>query len=271
MNEFSQPVQPSPAPVLFPKDTLGHKMRVVALPLIAFLIVGGIMWYGARERAVTQTIKREFPARLAGFLNKGNYQGAYQLIAVAQEHYPKSAELRFTLAQVTFEEGFTSGNPEQFLSAAKNTETILNSISNEGMGVPKFHDMMGRALFTQGKRDEALDHYAKALFLNPSYVPAYLNTAIALEIKGEFAYAEKYYWRVLELVLAAQESESGGAVNENTAKKFLASSYLGIARIAWYVDNNKKRAQEFAEKALGVESFDTSINDSIVSFQELIK
>ena len=39
-----------PAPVLFPKDTWKHKSRVVAIPLIALLIVGGIAWYGVRER-----------------------------------------------------------------------------------------------------------------------------------------------------------------------------------------------------------------------------
>ena len=258
-----------PAPVLFPKDTWKHKSRVVAIPLIALLIVGGIAWYGVRERAVTQTMKKEFPVRLTEFLNRGDYQGAYQLIAVAQERYPKSAELRFIRAMVILEEGSASGNPEQFLSVAKNTETILQSISNEGARVSGFHNMLGMALFAQGKTDEALDHYAKALSLAPSYIPAYLSTAAALESKGELSYAEKYYRRVVELVSAY--ASKGAIDNEDAGKKFLAVGYFGLARTAWYAEHDKKRAQEFAEKALGVKTSHAGLNNSITAFQELIK
>ena len=152
INEFfnHNQSQNHPAPVLFPKDTWKHKSRVVAIPLIALLIVGALRGMECAS-AVTQTMKKEFPCSPLRSFEQRDYQGAYQLIAVAQERYPKSAELRFIRAMVILEEGLRVAT-EQFLSVAKNTETIPQSISNEGARVSGFHNMLGMALLRKGKQ-----------------------------------------------------------------------------------------------------------------------
>jgi len=54
-------------------------------------------------------------------------------------------------------------------------------------------------LAAQGKLDEAIRHYARALQLNPNYVAAHVNSGIALAAQGRLEEAIRYYGQALQL------------------------------------------------------------------------
>jgi tetratricopeptide (TPR) repeat protein len=63
----------------------------------------------------------------------------------------------------------------------------------------------GEKLNSEGKQDEALALYKKALEANPSLYEAHLDSGIALDLKGDYAEAREHFTRALSL--AAPDSK----------------------------------------------------------------
>jgi Flp pilus assembly protein TadD len=61
------------------------------------------------------------------------------------------------------------------------------------------HYNFGVALAGQGRLDEAMDHYRKALTIKPDYVEAYNNLGVALAGQGRLGEAIRHYQKVLEI------------------------------------------------------------------------
>lgn len=241
-----------------------HKPRITTLVIIVVILVlvGGIMWYGAREQMITQALRQEFPGRFAQYLDQGDYRNINQLITAAQERAPQSTELLFMQAMAAFAEASASGDQERFLAIAKETESVLESIQSDGASSPDFHSLWGMTLFVQGKTDAAISHYAQALLLDPAYVPALLNTADALESKKEYAAAKQEYHKALSFTIADTSPD---------AKRLTAIASLGLARIAWYADQDRTRSQAFLAKAREVKPLPLNLGKAITDFQEVIK
>ena len=64
---------------------------------------------------------------------------------------------------------------------------------------PSMHYNLGNALQAQGKLDEAVEHYRKALALKPDYAEAHTNLGNALQAQGHLAAAAESYRRALAL------------------------------------------------------------------------
>jgi tetratricopeptide (TPR) repeat protein len=74
----------------------------------------------------------------------------------------------------------------------------------------------GEKLNSEGKQDEALALYKKALEANPSLYEAHLDSGIALDLKGDYAEAREHFTRALSL--AAPDSKQ-------QARRAMAMSY----------------------------------------------
>ena len=64
---------------------------------------------------------------------------------------------------------------------------------------PIAHNNLGLALADRGQLDEAIDHYRKALKINPNHVEAYNNLGLALADRGQFDEAVDHYRQALEI------------------------------------------------------------------------
>jgi hypothetical protein len=70
------------------------------------------------------------------------------------------------------------------------------------------HDNLGSALFTDGRIDEAIDHYTEALRINPDYLESHNNLGAALFRKGRIDEAINYYMGALRIKPDLEEAHN---------------------------------------------------------------
>ncbi len=98
------------------------------------------------------------------------------------------------------------------------------------------HNGLGFALARQGRVDEALAEYGKAVEVDPNFTPAYNNLAASLAKQGKLEDAERYYRRSLELKPSASVHNALGILlgrlgrSEEAADHFRQSKALESAR-----------------------------------------
>ena len=61
------------------------------------------------------------------------------------------------------------------------------------------HNSMGRALLLQGKNAEAIEHYHRALGIQPHYAGAHYNLGVALQSQGKIVEGIEHYHRALRI------------------------------------------------------------------------
>ncbi len=61
------------------------------------------------------------------------------------------------------------------------------------------HSNVGIALFDQGKFEEAIEHYDRAIAIDPGFAEAHSNRGNALQRLKRFGEAEEAYRRAIEL------------------------------------------------------------------------
>ena len=66
-------------------------------------------------------------------------------------------------------------------------------------GYAKAHNNLGTALASQGKTEEAIKHFGIALYINPGYAAAHSNIGVALAGRGEFEKAIAHFRAALRL------------------------------------------------------------------------
>lgn len=78
--------------------------------------------------------------------------------------------------------------------------TFQRAISmNEAKPEPKLYSDLGYVLQLQGKHDQAVENYNKALSLDPAFIPAIFNMAGMLKLQGKLDGALSHYRRAMEL------------------------------------------------------------------------
>ena len=74
----------------------------------------------------------------------------------------------------------------------------------------------GQKLNSEGKQDEALKLYQKALEMSPNLYEAHLESGVALDLKGDYAAAREHLKKAIELAPVDQK---------NRALRIMAISY----------------------------------------------
>jgi len=138
------------------------------------------------ERSLEIEPKAEIYSDLGFTLARlGNSEAARADYQKALELDPKCASAHYTLA-VTFVQEGTFGEAEshyrQALAAKPTAET---------------HNGLGYALARQGRTDEAVAEFRKAIDVDPKFTPAYNNLAETLAQQGKLEEAQHYYERSL--------------------------------------------------------------------------
>ncbi len=81
----------------------------------------------------------------------------------------------------------------------QNTKTLFNHAIAVTDGNYIAHDTLGVALLGEGKREEAIAHFLKAVEIKPNYAMAYNNLGIALQLEGRASEALSYYWKAVTI------------------------------------------------------------------------
>jgi tetratricopeptide (TPR) repeat protein len=98
----------------------------------------------------------------------------------------------------------------------------------------------GQKLNSEGKQDEALELYSRALQTSPNSYEAHLESGIALDLKGDYAAAREHLKKAIEVAPADQK---------NRALRVMAISYA--------FESNSAEAEKYEKQA-----FDTLIAKS---------
>ena len=98
---------------------------------------------------------------------------------------------------------------------------------------------LGAALQSDGRLDEATDHYQRAIALRPDYAPAYNNLATALRAKGRLGDAVATYQRAIGLRPEYPEAEynlANALLDEGKADEAIAHFERALTSIPGSVD-----------------------------------
>jgi tetratricopeptide (TPR) repeat protein len=98
-------------------------------------------------------------------------------------------------------------------------------------GSPSELVKQGEKLNSEGKQDEALALYTKALEQSPNLYEAHLDAGIALDLKGEYQEARKHFAKAIEVALADAKPQ---------ALRAMAMSYA--------FEGNAKEAEKFEQQ-----------------------
>jgi Flp pilus assembly protein TadD len=111
-------------------------------------------------------------------------------------------------------------------------EHTLNVTANNHVA----HTNLGIALFFQGKLDRSIEHFHKALRINPGFVDARINLGIALANKGKMDEAISNFYEVLEINPDSYEAHNslGVALERQGDKAKAAIHYCEALRINPY-------------------------------------
>ena len=81
----------------------------------------------------------------------------------------------------------------------KNSLTLFEHTLRATSHNSQIHNNLGNVLTQQGKLQEAISHYTKALEISPNYAEAQINLGVALTRQGRLKEAIKYYSAALQL------------------------------------------------------------------------
>jgi Flp pilus assembly protein TadD len=105
-----------------------------------------------------------------------------------------------------------------------------------GRATAETHNGLGYVLAHQGRGDEAIVEFRKAIDIDPKFTPAYNNLAQALEQNGNLEEAAEYYRRSLDEKPSAAGYNALGRVlgklgrTDEAAVQFSKASSLGTVQ-----------------------------------------
>jgi tetratricopeptide (TPR) repeat protein len=125
------------------------------------------------------------------------------------------------------------------LSGVLSAQTGTPHTSNDALELVK----EGEKLNSEGKQDEALARYQKALEKSPNLFEAQLESGVALDLKGNYDEARKHLSKAINVASAEQKQQ---------AQRAMAMSYV--------FEGNVKEAQKYEKQAF----------DAVMSKQDFI-
>jgi superkiller protein 3 len=95
--------------------------------------------------------------------------------------------------------GFESVATRRYLAYWRDSVTLFEYVLKLTPDSPIINYSLGYEFQFQGRLDEAIERYRRALQVDPDYVEAYINIGVALEMKGQLDEAEGHLRRALQL------------------------------------------------------------------------
>jgi protein O-GlcNAc transferase len=143
---------------------------------------------GIAEEICPQFYREKFGELVQAVRIKGNDESAMRLFKEILEERPSSSQLSKELAIDAIQNG-------------SNTEAIreLKKAIAIHADYPDLHNYLGIAYGNSGMVDDSIEEFEIALKINPYYMKARLNLALALYERGQFAEAHVHLAKVLEV------------------------------------------------------------------------
>ena len=150
----------------------------------------------------------------------------------------------------------------------RNSITLFSHASQTTKDNYLAHNLLGVALFTEGKNEEAIDHYNKAIRLKPDYAEAYNNRGIAYDELGQYQMAIENYNGIIrlkpDLIYACNAYNNRGNVYRKLGQYQMAiQDYNEAIRLKpdfVYAYNDRGIAyDELSQHQRAIEDFSTAI------------
>jgi tetratricopeptide (TPR) repeat protein len=203
---------------------LQRKFLPVAMCFVVLLLCFSSSWYCAATCAQTSQNSAELKQRLSALIKETKYTEALPLLEQLVVAEPNNADMHFHLGFALIATAHNTNDDaarkalrvrarKAFIRAKELNisepvvTALIESLPPDGTDGPAFspniaaNALMTKAegLFSQGKLDEALKNYQKALELDPSLYHAALFSGDAYMQEGDFAQAEKWYQRAIAI------------------------------------------------------------------------
>jgi Tfp pilus assembly protein PilF len=203
---------------------LQRKFLPVAMCFVVLLLCFSSSWYCAATCAQTSQNTAELKQRLSALIKETKYTEALPLLEQLVVAEPNNADMHFHLGFALIATAHNTNDDaarkalrvrarKAFIRAKELNisepvvTALIESLPPDGTDGPAFspniaaNALMTKAegLFSQGKLDEALKNYQKALELDPSLYHAALFSGDAYMQEGDFAQAEKWYQRAIAI------------------------------------------------------------------------
>jgi protein O-mannosyl-transferase len=112
------------------------------------------------------------------------------------------------------------------------------------------HNNLGKVILDEGRIDEAIMHFTKAVEANPSYALAYLNRGFAYYFKYDFPAAREAFERAIQADSSCHPAHFGlGLVYLGMGKRDLAQIEYG-----YLLSSGSPRTQELMTEILAYDS-----------------
>lgn len=208
--------------------------------------------YGGKDTKLSSSQKAEqkLLTDAGQLMADGQYAAGRQAVSDLLAEGKSSVRLILVLAGYSLEEAEMRHTNASLAQA----EVLLSGIASSAADNIRYHDLAGMLAYQKGNYDEALNHYAQALSLEPRNSTVYLHHADALMKKESYDQAARFYQKALEL---------GGAETQSRA-------YLGMAKVALIMQDDTAQAVEYLEQGLAKAQY-RDTRAKILSLQSAIQ
>jgi tetratricopeptide (TPR) repeat protein len=213
-------VWPHPLMFIYPRWEIHAAQPLAYLPVLALVAVLFILWLNrkgwARPMLVALVYFLALLFPVSGFFNV--YFFRYSFVADHFQYLAGLGPLTLAAAGIATAPGFW-GKGNRFLKPAlcgallltlgaltwrqcgmyADSETLWRATIARNPNSWSAYNNLGRIIFQEGKIDEAIEQYQKALEINPAHAEAHSNLGVALAEKGKIDEAIVHFQRALEL------------------------------------------------------------------------
>jgi protein O-GlcNAc transferase len=166
----------------------------------AYVTLGNALQAGGKIEAAIRSYSQALELRPNFAEVRANIGSMYFKMGRLSEaiaHYEEAIALSPNLAGAHWNLGkvyHKNGNIEAAIACFQRTSSL-----NPQLVGADFHFNLGNRLFSQGKRDEAIESYEKAIAIKPDWAEAYANIGSARSQQGNLDAAITYYQKAVDL------------------------------------------------------------------------
>lgn len=161
----------------------------------------GVNAFAMKQREYWQKLVAAYPKDERGHTLLGNHYFGQQDYTQAIEQYTKAIKINPDFSQPYNQLGYADRFLENYSEAEKAFKKYIELIPDD----PNPYDSYAELLMKMGKFDKSIEHYQKALVLDPHFVASHIGIATNLNFKGRHADARKQLMKLYDIARSDNE------------------------------------------------------------------